>query len=107
MESKDKSKKAMRKINRKTTSGKSKLIAVRKEKEGTHHCAICSAELLGVQNSGSKSEKIPTRVFAGHLCGKCVRKVVKIASMVKEKLESMDNISLKLKPYVEVMVKKL
>ena len=107
MRTKDKSKKAMRKIWRKTPSGESKLIAVRRDKEGTHHCAVCASELSAVQNKGAKSEKIPTRAFAGHLCAKCVKKVVKIAALVKDGEESLDNISLKIKPYVEVMVKKL
>jgi len=100
------SRKAMRKLWKKTPSG-SKLVLVRRKKEGKHRCALCHFILPTVQNSGKKSEKVPQRAFGGHLCFNCLKKVIKTATLVKEGEISIEDVSLKIIPYVNLLIKKI
>lgn len=102
-----KSRKSVRKIWKRTPGGKTKLISVRKEKEGKPLCALCHSQLSGVNSTGCKSEKIPTRTFAGYLCASCVRKVTKVATLVKDGEKKIEDVAISIKPYVSVLVKKL
>jgi len=48
-------------------------------------CGACGALLGGIKSArrASKSERVPSRPFAGQLCGACVRGLVKAKARVR------------------------
>lgn len=48
-------------------------------------CGICGAILGGVKATGraAKSERVPSRPFAGNVCGACVRDMVKAKARIR------------------------
>ena len=46
-------------------------------------CAICGAKLAGVHQYGSRTQKTPSRKYAGVLCGNCIKKLVKMKARGK------------------------
>ena len=66
------------------TPGGDSTLHFKKKKHSKRRCAECGAELHGVPRGSpkeikklSKSKKIPTRPYAGYLCSKCMRKLIK------------------------------
>ena len=66
------------------TPGGNSTLHFKKKKHSKRRCAECGAELHGVPRGSpkeiknlSKSKKIPTRPYAGYLCSKCMRKLIK------------------------------
>jgi len=47
-------------------------------------CRLCNVILGGVKDSRrvAKSEKVPSRMFAGQLCAKCVAEIVKARARI-------------------------
>lgn len=72
-----------RRIKVKTPSGKV-VVHYRKRKPSRAVCAVCKKPLSGMvrerprkmQNT-AKSKKIPSRPYAGNLCSKCMRLVIR------------------------------
>ncbi|MCD6522863.1 MAG: hypothetical protein J7K68_03865 [Candidatus Diapherotrites archaeon] len=66
-------------------------------------CAICGAKLHGVSNKGSKTQKRPTRIFAGVLCHRCVRELVTIKTRIKNNTIKEEDVDPRFIPYLKQM----
>jgi len=96
-----------------TISGKVK-ISYHREKTSKHHCAICRGILHGTAHGKksaevsklSKTQKRPSVVFGGVLCTKCRKAVMEDSAKVISKVKKIDDINLKRRKYVEVIVNK-
>ncbi len=97
-----------RKIFKRTTSG-TKVVYKRRVKGKVHRCAVCHSVLPGTHSlpGMSKSQKRPERLFGGHLCHTCTRKVVLYATRVNTGLITMDDVDIKYRKYVQEMVDKI
>lgn len=75
--------KSAKRMSVRTPTGRN-VLHFKGKRPGRISCRICGAVLGGVNNSrrAAKSEKTPTRVFAGQLCAGCTAEVVKIKSRV-------------------------
>jgi len=62
-------------------------------------CAICGQPLRGV-GEGSRSERKPTRKFAGTLCHRCAAVVIRYAVRLKEGSMALEDVPLKYVPYL-------
>ncbi|MCD6279246.1 50S ribosomal protein L34e [Candidatus Micrarchaeota archaeon] len=95
-----------RKIFKRVTSG-TKITYVKRKKGKVHRCALCHAILPGTHsNRGlSKTKKRPERLFGGHLCHKCTRKVIRYNTKLNTGLITMDDVDIKFRKYVEMMKK--
>ncbi|MFH1257203.1 MAG: 50S ribosomal protein L34e [Candidatus Diapherotrites archaeon] len=99
---------------RKTPGGKTKTHYF-KGKGSKHECASCGKQLHGVPHSRknfevrnlSKSQRRPSALFGGVLCGKCRRIVVEETAKVKHGLKEAGDVSLSLKKFVEQAMKKV
>ena len=97
------------------TPGNRVVYHYRKEKTSKHVCAICGRPLHGVPHGRrpsevrklSKTEKRPERIFGGVLCSDCARKVIEIAFYVKTGQKDISTVDIKLRPYVEVAMKRM
>ncbi len=93
---------------RKSSGKKAKPIFVR-GKTAKHKCAACGKALHGVPHGKtssqvrklSKTERRPTGIFAGVLCGQCRSKVAAEAAKVEAKAKKLWEVELKLRKYVE------
>ena len=86
-------------------SGEAKQRFVERTKKKVHVCAICKAPLQAVKESGSKTEKRPTRMFAGVLCHTCLDRVIRYATRINDGIITMDDVDIKYRPYVSLLVK--
>jgi len=91
-----------RKIFKKTTSGKVKKITKRRITTKVK-CAICKKTLQGTTSlrKASKSQKHPSRKFAGHLCHKCTARIIKLQTRVDEKTLTKKDIEPLYKRYIK------
>lgn len=95
---------------RRKAGGKSRRIFV-KGKPGKHHCALCKGVMHGMPHGKtqaevgklSKTERRPSALFAGTLCGKCRHLVVGQAAQVEAKAKTMDDVELRLREYVKLV----
>ena len=92
---------SVRKLNRKTAKG-TKTAYKRRAKKPKASCAICGAKL--VVSKGSKTEKRPSRKFAGTLCHKCAEKVIVYAYRVQEKIMAYEDIDIIYRKYVDMLL---
>ena len=94
---------SVRKIVRKTQSGRVAIHYRRRVKEGAHHCAVCGSRLSGVSTAPrlSATERVPSRKFAGVLCHDCVSHVIVLASRLKGGAIQPSSVEVKYKRYVE------
>lgn len=75
---------------------------------GKHHCANCGGVLHGVPHGKgvagarrlSHSQRRPSALFAGKLCGRCRSTAVEEAAKVKTGLKALADVGLSLKPFV-------
>ena len=74
---------SFRKLRKKMPSGRYKMHYVKK-KPGMARCAVCRKPLHGVARGRenalkklTKSEKRPTRPYAGNLCSSCMRSAIR------------------------------
>ena len=74
---------SMKRVAVKTPTGANTLHFKRKRGKRVA-CRICGAQLGGVKNSRrvSKSEKIPSRIFAGELCAGCTSKLISLKARI-------------------------
>ena len=91
-----------RKIFKKTTSGKVKKITKRRITTKVK-CGICKKTLQGSTSlrKASKSQKHPSRKFAGHLCHKCTTHLIKLQTRVNEKTLAKKDIEPIYKRYIK------
>jgi ribosomal protein L34E len=96
---------SVRKIFRKTQKGKVSIRYRRKKKEGTHHCAVCGAILQGVTTARglARSERVPSRKFAGVLCHNCVSHAIVLASRLKSGSLPAGEVEVRYKRYVDAV----
>ena len=97
---------SFRRLARVTPSGRHVLHYERK-KARMPHCAICKAELNGINISGNpkgKSRKSNARIFGGVLCASCTAEVVKLASRIENGEMRLNDIGVKRKAYVLQMI---
>lgn len=94
---------AVRRIYRRVQSGRAAIHYRRKKKEGRHHCAVCKSILSGVTTAPrtSKSERVPSRKFAGVLCHGCAEHVIVLASRLKGGSITPGDVEVRYKSYVE------
>ena len=94
---------SVRKIVRKTQAGKVAIHYRRRDKEGKHSCAVCGKVIQGVTTARglSRSERVPSRKFAGALCHDCVSHVIVLASRIKGGMLAPTDVEVKYKRYVE------
>ena len=71
----------------------------RKAKEKAS-CAICGRPLQGVAHKGAKTQKRPSRKYAGTLCHECTAIVIRYAVRLKEGSMSLEEVPLKYVPYL-------
>jgi ribosomal protein L34E len=99
---------SVRKLKRKSPSGKSTTLFRRRPKGGAHHDHITGQRLHGTTSAkGAKSTKVPSRIYGGHLSGATTRKVLVYAARLKEGTMAEDDVDVRLLPYVRAMLKKL
>jgi large subunit ribosomal protein L34e len=92
-----------RKVAVKVPSGKTKLITKKKIHSDKQRCAICKSVLQATHSDKkmSKSQKRPERKFGGHLCHKCLDKVITYGARLNEGIVAIDDIEIRYRPYVE------
>ncbi len=96
---------SVRKIFSRTQKGRISIRYRRKKKEGLHHCAVCGGILQGVTTARglARSERVPSRKFAGVLCHNCVSKVIVLASRVKGGQLPENEVEVRYKRYVSAI----
>ena len=97
----------MKKNNRRTPTGK-KGVLYKRPKPGKKTCALCGAMLHGVPNKRpsalnktSKSQRAPTRLYAGVLCANCVEQIVKERARLKAGFITKGDVPLDRVKYLE------
>lgn len=75
-----------RPVSKRTPAGRVS-IQYKARRPAPSRCRLCGAILGGMKPSrrACKSEKVPSRVFAGQLCGACVSDVVKAKARIRAK----------------------
>ncbi len=81
-------------------SGEVRERFVRREAKDKGRCAVCGQPLRGVSSKGAKSEKKPSRKFAGTLCHRCTAVVIRYAVRLKEGSMALEDVPLKYVPYL-------
>ncbi|HEX55117.1 MAG: 50S ribosomal protein L34e [Candidatus Altiarchaeales archaeon] len=74
---------SLKRVQRRTPGGRT-VTHYRREKPNKHRCGRCGKILNGVSNDIpsrirklSKSEKVPTRRYAGVLCANCLERLIR------------------------------
>jgi ribosomal protein L34E len=84
-------------------------------KSGKHHCARCKTVLHGVPHGKrrgeiaklSKSEKRPSVIFGGVLCGNCRKEVIEDAAKIKAGFKEEKDVDLEIKKFVEIALRRV
>ena len=93
---------SVRRIYKRIPTGKT--IHYRRVVKGKkHYCALTREVLPGVtsRQSTAKSAKRPNRKFGGNLSSAMSSRIIRIASRVKEGAMSMNDVEIRLLPYVK------
>ena len=99
---------SVRKLKRKSPSGKSVTLFRRRPKGLVHRDPVSGQRLQGVTSAkGAKSTKVPSRVYGGHLSGSTTKQVLVLAARLKEGLISEDDVDVRMLQYVRAAAKKL
>lgn len=103
------SKRRMKKRKRKTPSGKPGVM-YKRPKPSKKTCALCAGVLHGVPNRRpaalskmTKSQRAPTRLYAGVLCAGCVEQIVKERTRLKAGFITKDDVPLDRLKYLELL----
>ena len=93
---------SVRRIYKRIPTGKT-IHYKRVVKGKKHYCALSREVLPGVasKQSTAKSAKRPKRKFGGSLSSAMSSRVIRIASRVKEGAMSMNDVEIRLMPYVK------
>ncbi len=97
-----------------TPGGKTKMSFFT-EKSGKKTCALCEAELHGVPHGKrvaevsklSKTEKRPSGIFGGVLCGNCRTEIIEETAKVKTGVKNLSDVSFEEKKYVEMAMNRV
>jgi len=75
---------SVKRIYRRTPSGRVSVLYKRATKARVK-CRLCGAILGGVKDvrTAAKSERVPSRVFAGQLCSGCVARILKARTRIR------------------------
>lgn len=100
--------------NVRVPSGVSKKVIVKK-KTSKHKCALCKQILHGMPHGKrpfevkklKKTERRPENLLASVLCPVCRDIIYQEAVMLKYKLKEEENIDIKHKKYVNMIIKKI
>ncbi len=95
-----------RRLARVSPSGR-RLMHYERKKASMPHCAICRAELNGInigKSANGKSRKSNSRIFGGVLCAGCTAEVVKLASRIENGEMRVNDIGMKQKGFVLQMI---
>ena len=95
-------------------SGKAVVRYVR-EKSGKHKCPLCQKVMHGLPHGKtnaevrklSASQRKPSVLLAGQICNQCRVIALEEAVKVKTEVKELDDVSLRLKPYVQVLMSKI
>ncbi len=99
----------MKKLSRKTPSGKTSLLTKNKKpKQGS--CALCTKPLHAVPRESragmaklSATQRRPQRAFGGVLCGNCTASVIKTRSRLQSGIADESVVPLTLMKYVKML----
>ena len=97
---------SFRRLSRVTPSGRH-VVHYERKKASMPHCAICSAELNGInigRNAKGRSRKSNARIFGGVLCASCTAEVVKLASRIENGEMRVNDIGTRQKSFVLQMI---
>ena len=89
---------SMRKIFKRTPGGKVKIHLKRRKKGKKNSCEICGAKIKRIRGD--------RRIFGGTICAECLSKVIFYYTRIIEGEETIKDIPLSFRKYVEVVVKK-
>ncbi len=84
-------------------SGRPKQRFVERKNKPVHVCAICKSPLTAVSEEGAKTEKRPSRKFAGVLCHVCLDRVLRYASRIHDGTIKMDDVPIKFRQFVSMV----
>jgi len=84
-------------------------------KTSKHKCALCNSIMHGMPHGKrssevrklSKTERRPTAIFGGVLCNKCRTLIAEESAKVKYGIKKFDDIPIKYRHYVEIMLNKV
>jgi len=69
-------------------------------------CEVCGVVLGGVKSGKkAKTRRVPSRIFAGHLCSKCTAEVVKASARLKQGKMKESELGYAQKKYVKMISK--
>jgi ribosomal protein L34E len=82
-----------------------KTLHFKGKRPGKASCRICGALLGGVSVShrATRSEKGPSRMFAGELCGSCVGRLVSLKARIAHGAAAQHDASLAQQKYLKMM----
>ncbi len=68
-------------------------------------CRLCGAQLGGVKNERglAKSAKVPSRMFAGELCGRCTSGLISMKARIAQGSEKLEEARLAHQKYLRMM----
>lgn len=97
-----------------TPGGKNKRVAF-KGKSGKHSCALCGRVMHGMPHGKRRaqvrklagSERSSSGMFSGTLCNKCRAVVIEEAVKVGKGLKDARDVGLGLKPFTEVVERRV
>ncbi|OIO20637.1 hypothetical protein AUJ17_04755 [Candidatus Micrarchaeota archaeon CG1_02_47_40] len=95
---------SVRKIYGRTPQGKSRIRYKRREKGKAHACAVSAVRLFGTtsQKKTSKTQKVPNRMFGGHLSAKITERIVRLRSRLAGGEISISDIPINIRKYLGV-----
>jgi len=75
---------SVKRVFRRAPTGRT-VVHYKKPTKAWVKCRLCGAILGGVKDSrrAAKSEKVPSRLFAGQLCAGCVAEIVKARARIR------------------------
>lgn len=96
-----------RKVSIRMPGGKTKVVSKKKIHPDKQRCAICKSVLQATHSDKkmSKTQKRPERKFGGHLCHKCLDKVITHSTRLNEGVIAIDDVEIRYRPYVKKLSK--
>ena len=95
----------VKKRKRVRTPGGRNVFRTVKKKTRKPRCALCKSFLHGIprKKTTAKTKKRPERKFAGVLCSKCIRQVIKYKARLKSKAITEKDVDLRYLKYVKML----
>ncbi|MBI2444925.1 50S ribosomal protein L34e [Candidatus Micrarchaeota archaeon] len=99
----------MKKLSRRTPSGRTALLTKNKKPKQAH-CALCRKPLAAVPRESragmaklSATQRRPQRTFGGVLCGNCTAHVIKTRTRLQSGVTDETTVPLTLMKYVKML----